>query len=89
MGTSYGGNRLKSNMTCAYCRGNYENGFTTYMSDMGNCVIIVKNVPCLICDQCGEVSYHGAVYERLEQIVGMLRDSATEVAIIKYSEAAA
>jgi hypothetical protein len=59
------------------------------MSDIGNCVIVVKNVPCLECDQCGEVSYIGEVYEQLERIVDALRDSTMEVAVVKYSDAAA
>jgi len=75
-------------IVCAFCKGEYENGFTTYAVTLGDSVIVVKNVPCLMCNQCGEVSYIGSVYNRLEQIIGALRDSVTEVAIIKYTAVA-
>ncbi len=76
-------------MTCFSCKGEIINGVTTFMIEKNGCVIAVKNVPCLKCEQCGEVSYTGTVYERLEQIIDTLRDSMTEVAIVKYTNAAA
>ncbi len=76
-------------MTCFFCKGDIENGTTTFMTELNDCVIVIKNVPCLKCNQCGEVSYNGAVYERLEQIVDTLGDSVTEVAIVKYTSKAA
>ena len=76
-------------MKCYFCKGNLENGYTSHISEIGESVIFIKNVPCLKCDQCSEVSYIGGVYERLEQIVDALRDSVTEIAVIKYSESAA
>jgi YgiT-type zinc finger domain-containing protein len=64
-------------------------GYTTEVTDLGTCVIIIRNVPCHKCTQCGEVSYTLDVAKRLEQIVDALRDSVTEVAIVKYSDQAA
>ena len=75
-------------MICAFCKGQYENGFTVYVAALDDSVIVIKNVPCLICDQCGEVSYIGTVYARLEQIIDTLRDAITEIAIVKYTVAA-
>ena len=72
-------------MKCYFCKGCLENGFTSHVSEIGESVIFVKNIPCLKCDQCGEISYIGSVYERLEQIVDDLRDSVTEIAVVRYS----
>ena len=66
-----------------------EHSVSTHFSDLGTCIAIVKSVPCWKCTQCGEVVYFLEVGERLEQIVNTLKDSLTEVAIIKYSNAAA
>ncbi|MDY4812768.1 MAG: YgiT-type zinc finger protein [Ruminococcus sp.] len=33
-------------MTCFYCKSDMENSTTTYMTDLGKCIVIVKNVPC-------------------------------------------
>jgi hypothetical protein len=57
---------------------------------MGNCIIIIKNVPSQICAQCGEVSYDAGVARRLEQIADAVRRSAlTEIAVVNYTERAA
>ena len=76
-------------MTCFFCKGTMEDGTTTYFSDLGSCIIIVKNVPCHICTQCSETVYSLEVGERLEQIVESLKNSLAEVAIVQYSNEAA
>ena len=76
-------------MTCALCKGIYQNGYTTFVAKINDSVIIIKNVPCIKCDQCGEVSYKGDVYERIEQIVEKQKNYMSEVAIIKYTNTAA
>lgn len=31
--------------TCFLCKGNLENKLTTFMVDLGNCIVIIRNVP--------------------------------------------
>jgi YgiT-type zinc finger domain-containing protein len=77
-------------MTCFMCKGNVNEGFSTFTADMGNCIIVIKNVPSRVCGQCGEASYSDEVARRLEQIVHSLTDSASaEIAVVSYSEKAA
>jgi YgiT-type zinc finger domain-containing protein len=72
------------------CKGKLHDGFSTFTSDLGNCVVIIKNVPSRICSQCGEVSYSDTVAHRLEQIVDSIRHTPiTEIAVINYAEIAA
>ena len=33
-------------MLCMNCGSNVEKGFTTDVTDLGNCLVIVRNVPC-------------------------------------------
>ena len=54
------------------------------MVDIDSHFIIIKNVPCHKCKQCGEVSYSGEVAARIEEIVDMLRKSLAEVAVVEY-----
>ncbi|MBR5581072.1 MAG: type II toxin-antitoxin system MqsA family antitoxin, partial [Treponema sp.] len=61
---------------------------TTFMVDLGNCIIIVKNVPCSQCSQCGEISYSNEVAKRLEKIVDTLKNTVTEISVIDYKTAA-
>ena len=71
-------------MTCFYCKGNLVESTTTYMEDLGNCIVIIKNVPCSKCSQCGEVSYSGTVVREIEKIIANLQNSLTEIAIVNY-----
>ena len=75
-------------MTCYKCNGDFVADTNTYFVDLGNCMVIIKNVPCLKCKKCGEVFYTDPVAKRLEDIVKTVRDLVTEVAIIEYNEAA-
>lgn len=75
-------------MKCFFCKDEMAESTATYMEDLGSCIVIIKNVPCMKCPQCGEVSYSGAVVRRIEQIVDGLKDALTEVAIVNYSKIA-
>jgi len=75
-------------MKCFFCKDEMTSSTTTYMEDLGNCIVIIKNVPCMKCPQCGEVSYSGSVVRRIEQIVDDLKGALTEVAIVNYSKSA-
>ena len=77
-------------MTCFMCKGTVRDGFSTFTTDMGGCVVVIKNVPSFVCEQCGEISYNGEVAERLEQIVKNIAGTGSaEIAVVNYSEKAA
>jgi YgiT-type zinc finger domain-containing protein len=72
------------------CKGTVQEGFSTFTADMGGSIVIIKNVPSRVCDQCGEASYNDEVARRLEQIVQSIMSSASaEIAVVTYSEKAA
>lgn len=73
-------------MNCFMCKGKLEEKNTTFMVELDNCIIIIKNVPSLVCEQCGEVSYSNEVSKQLEKLVSAVRNSITEITIINYSE---
>ena len=72
-------------MTCFMCKGNMENSLTTYMEDLGNCIVIIKNVPCRKCTQCGEVSYSAAVVKEIEKIINAMKNNMAEIAVVNYN----
>ena len=61
---------------------------TTYVVNYNNCIIVVKNVPCLECEQCGEKYYTDEVAERLEVIVDTAKKMMQEIAVIDYPQVA-
>ena len=72
------------------CKGTVQDGFSTFTTDMGGCVVVIKNVPSFVCDQCGETSYNSEVAQRLEQIVKNITGTVSaEVAVVSYSDKAA
>lgn len=72
---------------CFYCKGLMKDGYSNYMADLNGHFIIIRNVPCHKCTQCGEVSYSGEVAAQIERIVSKLREALTEVAIVEYAVA--
>lgn len=75
-------------MTCFLCKGTMQPGYTTHMIELPNCILIVKNVPCLICEQCGEIVFESDVIEDLDCIAAKLGDVMTEIAVVQYKKSA-
>ena len=73
-------------MKCFECGGDYVNSIRTHVVDLKKCIIIIRNVPCLECVQCGDAVYTDAVAERLDEIVNSLKDFLGEIAVIEYSD---
>ncbi|MCL2170723.1 MAG: type II toxin-antitoxin system MqsA family antitoxin [Defluviitaleaceae bacterium] len=76
-------------MRCLHCKGNMANDTTSDFTDLKTCIVVIRNVPCHKCTQCGEIVYDFSVGERLEQIVDDLKDSLAEIAVVQYSDKAA
>ena len=85
MGAGFENTKGDLNMTCFMCKGEMEEKLTTFMTDLGNCIVIVKNVPSHVCRQCGEISYSDEVSERLEKIVDAMRKAPIEISISTYA----
>jgi YgiT-type zinc finger domain-containing protein len=67
------------------CKGGLEDKLTTFMTDLGDCIVIVKNVPSQVCTQCGESSYSDEVARQLEKIVqSVTNPSTTEIVVVSY-----
>ena len=75
-------------MRCMNCFANAEQSFTTSVTDLGHCLIIVRNVPCFKCSQCNEILYTGDVIEKLEHIIESAQRLTQEISIIDYKTAA-
>ena len=72
-----------------YCKNSTTvNSTTTHVVNYKNCIIVIKNVPCLECEQCGEKYYTDEVAERLEVIVNMAKKLMQEIVVIDYPQVA-
>lgn len=74
---------------CMYCKCETTIvSSTTHVVNYKNCIIIIKNVPCEECEQCGEKYYSDEVAKQIEVLVNAAKQLMQEIAIIDYSKAA-
>jgi YgiT-type zinc finger domain-containing protein len=58
---------------CPLCGGSKKEGKTTFTVELGFGVVVVRDVPATVCDQCGADWIGEAVAEKLEEIVNDAR----------------
>ena len=76
-------------MRCLTCKnGTMEQSTTTYFAYLKNCYVIIENVPCMKCDQCGEEFFTASVLEKIEDILDRLEQIASKIFIMDYASAA-
>jgi len=72
-------------MKCISCGAIATNGLTTDVTDLGSCLVIVRNVPCYKCNECDEVIYTADVIKKLEKIVTAAKTVVNEIAVVDYN----
>ena len=76
-------------MRCLVCRnGTMHKDLGTYFTQLKNCYVIIENVPCWKCDQCGEIVYSASVLEKIEEILEKGDKVARKIFIMDYGQAA-
>ena len=74
---------------CMFCKcDTVKQSTTTHVVNYKGCVIVIKNVPCEECVQCGEKFYTDEVAERLEKIVAAAKQLMQDLSVIDYTKAA-
>ena len=77
-------------MNCISCGVAVSPGTTTDVTDLTDCLIIVRNVPCYKCTECNEIIYTGDVIKSLEKIVETAKSATmNSISIIDYKNKAA
>ncbi len=56
----------------------------TYVANLDNCVIVIKNVPALVCEHCHEVYYTDDISEKIENITCKLKDIIDDIAVVDF-----
>ena len=78
---------MKSKKLCPICGGTKTQGTTTFTVDLGFGVVVVHNVPALVCDQCGADWIADETAERLEKTVNDARQRHRQVEVTAYMPA--
>ncbi len=76
-------------MKCLICRADtMVNDRSTYFAQLPNCYVIIENVPCRKCTQCGEVVYAASVMEKIDILLNKVQQIASKILIMDYDKAA-
>ena len=60
-------------MRCHFCRGDLEKSTTEYVEKMDNFIVVIENIPCDKCVQCGEAYFSDEVFGKLERILNSIQ----------------
>lgn len=74
-------------MKCTFCGGNLNSTTTEYIEKQDNYIVVIKNVPCDKCAQCGETYFDSHVVQTIEKILNTIQFIASEltVTVIDYT----
>jgi YgiT-type zinc finger domain-containing protein len=56
---------------CTFCKGRLEERKTEFIAWAGGEVVVIKDVPAYVCEQCGEAYYTPEISQRID---GFMRD---------------
>jgi len=54
---------------CSACQGELEARLNTFTSWIDDRLVVIENVPALVCKQCGETYYAPEIVERIQKLV--------------------
>ena len=74
---------------CPLCGGEKQSGTTTFAVDLKFGVVVVREVPALVCTKCGDAWIDDPVAAKLESIVMEARSKHTVVEITQWQQVAA
>jgi len=76
-------------MKCPMCKGIMSPGKTTLPYEFGNNrLIVIKGVPALVCEQCGEVFVDISVARIAENIAKTSEKEGVTLGFVEYRDAA-
>jgi YgiT-type zinc finger domain-containing protein len=57
---------------CSFCKGKLKKGTTDFMAHAAGEVIVIRDVPAFVCEQCGEAFYTAGTSRKID---GVMRDA--------------
>ncbi|TGO02691.1 hypothetical protein PN36_20615 [Candidatus Thiomargarita nelsonii] len=66
---------------CPLCKGPMGKGKTTFTADLGFGVVVVREVPAIVCELCGADWIEDKVAEKIEEIVESAKRNYQTVAV--------
>lgn len=75
-------------MKCIFCKCEEDMNYskTNDLVDFKGRIIIIKNVPCMVCPQCGEKYYDNDTMKMLEELFEKAKSTLYDYAEIDYED---
>ena len=73
-------------MRCPMCGGNCRDGATTFTVDLGFGVVVIREVPATVCEQCGADWIDDTASEVLERLVADAREKHAMIEVATYKD---
>lgn len=70
---------------CPVCGGLKQPGHTTFTADLGENLVVIRNVPAKICQQCGDEWLEDKVFQQIEQIVEKAKKEHRQFEVVSLS----
>ena len=74
-----------SNGICPLCGGEKQPGTTTFTADLGTGVVVVRDIPAMVCSQCGADWIPDEQAASIEQVVRDARKSHRQIEVTTLS----
>ena len=71
--------------TCPLCGGEKKNGKTVFTVELDGGILVIRDVPALVCVHCGADWIEDAIAVRLEQFVQEARKKHLQVEVAAFS----
>jgi YgiT-type zinc finger domain-containing protein len=78
----------EQNGRCPVCGGDKAPGSTTFTADWDEGVLVIRGVPALLCQQCGEAWIQDQTAEQLDRVVDEARRKRTVVEVAQWQQVA-
>jgi len=69
---------------CPMCGGEKAEGLTTFTVDYSQGILVVRNVPALLCSQCGEEWLNDNTAEKLEHFVKEAKATKKQIEVMDF-----
>jgi len=67
------------------CKGNMKPDKINYSVDLNARFILIKDVPALVCDQCGEQFLDNEILQKIEDIIKKSKEYNIDFEIIRFA----
>ncbi len=71
---------------CPICNGYKSNSTTTFSVDLGYGVVVIRDVPAIVCEQCGSEWIQDKEAELLEKIVEDAKKKHAMIEVTSFSD---